>query len=150
MLFFSTQLNKIYITDFQHFRKNAWDNSGAKDAIASATTNLSPQAQDTLNLAKTKIFNRQNVRSPTIFFGIGEEQPFYIEKVPSLITERLRHNVKFFYLNYIAVMVVLFCLTLLISPSAIIGMGLLGFAWMALLKATSEGSMQVKGKSIGM
>ena len=54
---------------------------------------------------------------------------------------------KFFYLNYIAVMVVLFCLTLLISPSAIIGMGLLGFAWMALLKATSEGSMQVKGKS---
>ena len=41
---------------------------------------------------------------------------------------------------------VLFCLTLLISPSAIIGMGLLGFAWVGLLRATSEGSMEVKGK----
>ena len=43
----------------------------------------------------------------------------------------------------------LFCLTLLISPSAIIGMGLLGFAWMAVIRATSEGSMQVKGKFWG-
>lgn len=31
------------------------------------------------------------------------------------------------------------------SPSAIIGLGLLGFAWMAVIKATSEGSLQVKG-----
>jgi len=54
----------------------------------------------------------------------------------------------FFYLNYAAVTAVLFCLTLLISPGAIIGMGVLGFAWMAILKATSEGSMQIKGITI--
>mmetsp|Transcript_4849 Transcript_4849/g.10424 ORF Transcript_4849/g.10424 Transcript_4849/m.10424 type:complete len:243 (-) Transcript_4849:29-757(-) len=128
--------------------KNAWDNSGAKDVIASAQSNLPQGTQDTILLAKTRIFNRQNLRSPTIFFGIGDEQPFYIEKVPSLIAERARHNLSFFYLNYALVTTVLFCLTLLISPSAIIGMGLLGFAWMALLRATSEGSMQVKGITI--
>jgi hypothetical protein len=32
------------------------------------------------------------------------------------------------------------------SPSAIIGLGLLGFAWMAVIKATSEGSVQFKGE----
>ena len=130
----------------QFHRKAAWENSGAKDALANAQSNLPQGTQDTLSLAKSKIFNRQNLRSPTIFFGIGEEQPFYVEKVPSLITERVKHNLSFFYLNYAGVTAVLFCLTLLISPSAIIGIGLLGMAWMAIIRATSEGSMQVKGK----
>ena len=93
------------------------------------------------------MFNRKNLRTPTIFFGIGEEHPFYMERVPSLVAERARHNLSFFYLNYSAVTVLLFSLTLLISPSAIIGIALLGFAWMALIRATSEGSMQVKGES---
>jgi len=128
--------------------KNAWENSGAKDALANAQSNLPQGTQDTLSLAKSKIFNRQNLRSPTIFFGIGEEQPFYVEKVPSLITERVKHNLSFFYLNYAGVTAILFCLTLLISPSAIIGIGLLGMAWMAIIRATSEGSMQVKGVTI--
>ena len=43
--------------------------------------------------------------------------------------------------------VVLFGLTLLISPSAIIGIGLLGFAWLGLIRATAEGSIVVKGMS---
>ena len=97
-------------------------------------------------MAKQKIFNRQNLRSPTVFFGIGEEQAFYVEKVPSLLTERIKHNLSFFYLNYVMVTTLLFCLTLLISPSAIIGIGLLGFAWLAVIRATSEGQMQVKGE----
>ena len=63
-----------------------------------------------------------------------------------MITERIRHNLIFFHLNYVLVTAVLFCLTLLISPSAIIGIGLLGFAWMGVIRATSEGSMQVKGE----
>ena len=42
---------------------------------------------------------------------------------------------------------VLFALTLLISPSAIIGIGLLGFAWLGLIRATAEGSIVVKGTS---
>ena len=115
--------------------------------MAKAQSNLPQGTQDTLAMAKQKVFNRKNLRSPTVFFGIGEEGPFYVEKVPSLITERVRHNLSFFYLNYALVTTVLFCLTLLISPSAIIGIGLLGFFWAALIRATAEGSVQVKGKA---
>lgn len=128
--------------------KNAWDKSGASTYLSSAQQNLPQGAQDTLSLAKSRIFNRSNLRSPTVFFGIGEDTPYYIEKVPSLITARVTHNVSFFYLNYICVTVLLFALTLLISPSAIIGIGLLGMAWLALIRATSEGSVRVKGITI--
>ena len=41
---------------------------------------------------------------------------------------------------------ILFCLTLLISPMTIIGMGLLGGAWMVVIRATNEGSVQIKGE----
>jgi hypothetical protein len=128
--------------------KNAWDKSGAKDVIAKAQSNLPQGTQDTLAIAKQKVFNRKNIRSPTIFFGIGEEGPFYVEKVPSLLTERVRHNLSFFYLNYGMVTTIFFCLTLLISPSAIIGIALLGLGWVALIRATSDGSVQVKGITI--
>ena len=128
--------------------KNAWESSGGSEALSKVQSNLPQGTQDYLSDAKNKVFNRQNLRSPTVFFGIGEEKPFYLERVPSLVSERIRHNISFFYLNYILLTAVLFCLTLLISPSAIIGIGLLGFAWMAVIKATAEGSMQVKGITI--
>lgn len=128
--------------------KNAWENSGAKDVIATASSNLPQGTQDTISLAKEKVFNRKNLRSPTVFFGIGEEQPFYVEKVPSLIAERARHNLSFFYLNYVGVTTILFFLTLLISPSSIIGIGLLGGAWLAVIRATNEGSVQIKGITV--
>eukprot|EP01082_Thalassiosira_pseudonana_P013184 g12483.t1 g12483 contig6:2005434-2006590(-) len=128
--------------------KNAWDSSGGSEVLSSVHSNIPQGTKDYLADAKNKIFNRQHLRSPAVFFGIGEEKPFYLERIPSLVTERLRHNVAFFYLNYILLTAVLFGLTLLISPSAIIGLGLLGFAWMAVIKATSEGSMQVKGITI--
>jgi len=128
--------------------KSAWDKSGASNVLASAQSNLPQGAQDTLAVAKSRIFNRQNLRSPAVFFGIGEEAPFYLERVPSLITSRLQHNLSFFYLNYAAVTALLFCLTLLISPTAIIGIGLLGMAWLALIRATSEGSIKVKGITV--
>mmetsp|Transcript_16578 Transcript_16578/g.34658 ORF Transcript_16578/g.34658 Transcript_16578/m.34658 type:complete len:186 (+) Transcript_16578:76-633(+) len=126
--------------------KNAWESSGGSTALSNIQANLPQGTQDYISDAKSKIFNRKQLRSPTVFFGIGEEKPFYFERVPSLITERLKHNISFFYLNYILITGILFCLTLLISPSAIIGIGLLGFAWMAVIRATAEGSMRVKGK----
>lgn len=78
-------------------------------------------------------------------FGIGEERPFYLEKVPSLLMERIRLNLSLFYLNYMLLMAVMFVLTLLISPSAIIGIGLLALAWMYVVKATQSGSLQIYG-----
>ena len=113
--------------------------------LANVQNNIPQGTKDYIADAKNKIFNRQHLRSPTVFFGMGEEKPFYLERVPSLVTERLRHNLSFFYLNYILITAVLFCLTMITSPSAIIGIGLLAFAWMAVIRATSEGSVQVKG-----
>eukprot|EP00984_Skeletonema_dohrnii_P034370 scaffold33540_cov116-Skeletonema_dohrnii-CCMP3373.AAC.2 len=41
------------------------------------------------------------------------------------------------------------CLLLsLRGPSAIIGIGLLGFAWMAVIRATAEGSVEIKGITV--
>ncbi|KAL3796420.1 hypothetical protein HJC23_004217 [Cyclotella cryptica] len=128
--------------------KNAWESSGGNDVLSTVQSSIPQGTKDYIAGAKSKIFNRQHLRSPTVFFGIGEEKPFYLERVPSLLTERLRHNFSFFYLNYILITAVLFCLTMITSPTAIIGIGLLGFAWMAVIRATSEGSVQVKGITI--
>jgi hypothetical protein len=92
--------------------------------------------------------NRENLKGVTVYFGIGEERPFYVEKVPSLLMERIRLNLSLFYLNYMLLTAVLFVLTLLISPSAIIGIGLLGLAWMYVIKSTQSGSMPIYGTSI--
>lgn len=101
--------------------------------------------KDMLSQTTSKLFNRQALRSPTIFFGIGEERSFYLEKSPPLIAERVKHNISFFYLNYIIMTAVLFVLTVIVSPSALIGMALLGAGWMSVIKATQEGHCEVKG-----
>ena len=59
---------------------------------------------------------------------------------------RLKHNVKFFYLNYAVLTGILFMLTVLVSPSALIGMALLAFAWMSIIKSTDSGEMRIKGE----
>jgi PRA1 family protein len=92
------------------------------------------------------LFQKDHLRGPTVFFGIGEERPFYVEKVPSLLMERLRHNFTFFYLNYMLVTGIFFCLTLLVSPSAIIGIGLLALAWMWLIRASQDGTLRISSK----
>jgi len=94
------------------------------------------------------VFNREHVRGPSLFFGIGEERPFYVEKVPTLLAERLRHNVSFFYLNYFLLVVVFFLLTTVLSPSALVGMALLAAVWMWFIRATQNGSLQVGSVSI--
>jgi len=79
---------------------------------------------------------------------MGEEKPFYLESSPSLIVARLQHNMGFFYLNYFVITATLFVLTLLISPSAIIGIGLLAAAWFVLIRSTQNGSLTIKGITI--
>ena len=92
------------------------------------------------------MFKREHLRSVSVVFGIGEERPFYVEKTPSLLLERLRHNTIFFYLNYMVMTSVLFCLTLLISPGAIIGIGLLALAWVWLIRASQSGALKIGSK----
>ena len=91
------------------------------------------------------MFNREHLRSITIFFGLGEERPFYVEKSPSLLMARLRHNTAFFYLNYMMMFAVLFVLTLVTTPFAIIGIGLLGLAWVYIIRSSQEGILKFYG-----
>jgi hypothetical protein len=94
------------------------------------------------------MFKREHLRSISVVFGIGEERPFYVEKTPSLLVERLRHNMVFFYLNYMVITAVFFCLTLLISPGAIIGIGILAISWMWLIRASQSGSLRIGSKFV--
>ena len=83
-----------------------------------------------------QLFNRQRLRSVSVCFGIGEERPFYVEKAPALLMARVKHNLSFFFMNYLMLTGLLFCLTLLVSPSAIIGIGLLGALWVYAVSYT--------------
>jgi len=122
--------------------------SGGSD-IASTITNALPEStKDYIKETREKMFNRDQLRSPTIFFGIGEEKPFYFERTPSLIVERLQHNVSFFYLNYLLLTAILFALTLLISPSALIGIACLAVGWVSLIRATKDGAFSFQGISL--
>jgi PRA1 family protein len=103
--------------------------------------------KDYIGTASKTMFNREHIRPVTVFFGIGEERPFYVEKSPSLLMARLRHNTTFFYLNYMLMFAVLFMLTLFISPSAIIGIGLLGLAWLYVIRASQDGNLKFYGTS---
>jgi hypothetical protein len=89
------------------------------------------------------IFRREHLRGLAVMFGIGEERPFYVEKNPALLLERLRHNVTFFYLNYFCLTAVLFLVQTLLSPTTLVGAGLLGLAWMSMIRASASGSLLV-------
>ena len=80
-----------------------------------------------------------------MFFGFGEERPFYVEKNPALLMERIRHNLSFFYLNYMLLTAVLFCLMLLTSPLTIIGLAVLAGAWTWVIRSTQGGSLVIGG-----
>lgn len=123
--------------------KDKWESSGASRAVADVYAQVPQGTQDYFASASSQMFNRQHLRPVTVVFGIGEERPFYVEKAPSLLMERVRHNTTFFYLNYMALTAVLFTLTLLITPTAIIGIALLGFAWMYMIRSSTNGHVKI-------
>jgi PRA1 family protein len=89
------------------------------------------------------MFKREHFRGPSVFFGFGEERAFYVEKIPSLLLDRIKHNVTFFYFNYMVIIGIMFCMTLLVSPSALIGIGILVAAWFWLVRASQDGSIRI-------
>lgn len=123
--------------------KDAFTKHGGNEAIASVSGAIPQGTKDYFTQARSKFFNRDHIRSISVFFGVGEEKPFYLEKTPSLLISRVQHNVSFFYMNYSLLTAVMFCLTLIISPGAIIGIGLLGVAWLSIIRATASGSLQI-------
>jgi len=90
-----------------------------------------------------QLFSRDRLRSIYVCFGIGEERAFYIEKTPSLLVARVKHNAQFFYLNYLLMSAVIFGLTLFVTPSAIIGIAILAAGWVYIIRASQSGSLQI-------
>lgn len=123
--------------------KEKWDSSGGNEMIGRVSASIPQGTKDSLMNASNNLFNRQHLRSITVFFGMGEERPFYVEKSPVLLTARLRHNVKFFYLNYMIVFAILFILTMITSFSTMIGLVCLGGAWLYVIKASDGGTLKL-------
>lgn len=119
-----------------------WQGSKGEEVLNGVTASVSQETKDYLNDAKSRFFNPAFIRSPKVFFGIGEDRPFFFEKGPQPLMGRLKHNVVYFYLNYFLITAIIFILTLLTSR-AIIGFVLLALAWVSFFKATSSGSISL-------
>lgn len=136
------------ITNMVSTAKDSFNKSGGNEVLSSVKASIPKGAQDYLANAKSKFINREHIRPISVFFGIGEESPFYVEKNPSLIVSRVKHNIQFFYMNYIILFSVLFCLTMITSPTTLICLGLLGAAWGSMLRYTGEGSVELYGITV--
>lgn len=120
-------------------RKEKWDASGANEAVGRVSANIPESTKQYVG----KVFKREHLRGPSVYFGFGEERPFYVEKNPSLLVERLRHNVTFFYLNYLLLTGVLFCLSTLLSPTTLVGVAVLAAVWMWMIRASVDGNVVI-------
>jgi len=128
--------------------KQKWDSSGGSEVVSNVSSSLPQGLKDNIEQAKAQIFTKGKIRSPLVFFGMGEEKPFYVERSIPLIMARLQHNASFFLLNYVLVTLMLFVLTLVVSPGPIVGLALLGVAWLSVIKATQSGSASLRGITI--
>eukprot|EP00980_Cylindrotheca_fusiformis_P011855 scaffold2817_cov130-Cylindrotheca_fusiformis.AAC.10 len=132
-------------------RKEKWDSSGANEAMNRMAASVPQGTKDYLSTTTGQLFNRDRLRSFSLCFGIGEERPFYVEKIPSLLVARVKHNLTFFYMNYVmftGLLFCLFCLKLFVDPTAIIGFCLLGALWAYVIRQTRSGSLVVLGLRI--
>merc|ERR1711971_430255 len=119
-----------------------WQGSKGEEVLNGVTASVSQETKDFINDKKARLFNPAYIRSPKVFFGIGEDKPFFFEKGPQLLADRLKHNTVYFYLNYFTIFAIIFILTLLTSR-AIIGFVLLALAWVSFFKITASGSISV-------
>lgn len=123
--------------------KEKWDSSGANDAVSKFSASIPDSTKNYISETTGQLFSRERLRTVSVCFGIGEERAFYVEKNPSLLIARIKHNIQFFYLNYLLLSAVFFVLTLFVTPSAIIGIALLGAAWAYIIRATQSGSLKI-------
>mmetsp|Transcript_14975 Transcript_14975/g.22109 ORF Transcript_14975/g.22109 Transcript_14975/m.22109 type:complete len:231 (-) Transcript_14975:109-801(-) len=128
--------------------KQKWSESSAPEYLNTVSSSIPQETKDFVSGARQRYLNPKHIRSPKVYVGLGEERPFYLEKSPSLLGSRVKHNFQYFYLNYIIIAAILFVMTLMISPTAIIGVVLVVGAWMFTLKATQSGSVTVRGITI--
>jgi len=124
------------------FMDSATDNfhkSGGSDFVSNISATMTQETRDYISeTRKSHIFNYDQLRSLMVFFGMGEERPFYFES--SLIFQRVPYNLSFFYFNYILMTVILFAFTVMVNPFVLLSIAGLGFVWLRLLVATKDGA----------
>jgi len=129
--------------------KEKWDSSTVNKAVNSATGSVPQGTKDFLASTTGKLFDRKNLRGFKACFGIGEEKPFSFEMSFQPVKERVTNNLTFFYLNYLLLGALLFCLTMVVSPSAIIGIGALVVVWYLFIQRAKQGkTIVILGKEI--
>ena len=128
-------------------RKDKWDSSGGNEMVSRVSSSIPQGTKDYISTAGQKLFARKHLRSFTVFFGIGEERAFYVERSPSLLMARLQHNLSFFYLNYMLIFGVLFVLTMLTSVRTMFYLSLLAVAWVYVVRVSQDGGLKIYGKN---
>lgn len=115
----------------------------AKQTMNQVSGAMPAEAKSAIQSAKEHIWDSDELRSLSMFFGIGESNTFSIAINPTILCPRLKNNLFFFYLNYILLTAIVFCVILLatvLNPTSLIMLGALGLGWFVVLQATSEGS----------
>jgi len=109
--------------------------------VSNFSASIPDSTKNYISQTTGQFFARERLRPISVVFGIGEERAFYVEKTPSLLVARVKHNAQFFYLNYTLMLAVLFGLTLFVTPSAIIGIAILAAGWVYIIRASQSGSL---------
>ena len=113
----------------------------AEDGYQQPSSTLLGMNEDMTARAQ-QIFQRENLRGGGDFFG-----GFSVVLAPPQLMERARHNLRYFFLNYMVLTAAVFCATLLVSPRSIIGIAVLGAMWIGVSRL--DAPMQVQRVATG-
>mmetsp|Transcript_27972 Transcript_27972/g.41238 ORF Transcript_27972/g.41238 Transcript_27972/m.41238 type:complete len:263 (-) Transcript_27972:1440-2228(-) len=134
----------IFVYNIWNYIKKKWSESRGPEAVGWALSKIPKETKDSLIKWSEHFFDPKNLRSFQLFFGTGEKCPFFIKRDFSHIRARVAHNLKFFYLNYVAIAVSIFSVAFVTSPAAIVFIFFLS-AWTLALKLTEDGSLAIRG-----
>ncbi|CAB9523377.1 expressed unknown protein [Seminavis robusta] len=84
------------------------------------------------------IFSRENLRSPAVVLGSGEDQAFSLVLSPPSLLERIRHNIGFYYLNYLFLTAAIFLLNVFFSPGSWMAMLFLAVLWVGMVNTITD------------
>ncbi|GMH65597.1 hypothetical protein TrVE_jg9485 [Triparma verrucosa] len=125
--------------------QSKWASSSGPTHVSKITSSLPDSVKSRASTLTSTYFNMRYFRSPKVYLGMGEDKPFYVETNVGLNVDRVKHNLTYFYLNYIFLTFLLFALTLMISPSSLISIAILAFAWFYVLKVTADDGYSIGG-----
>lgn len=125
-------------------RKRKWSESHGPDAMEWVSSKIPKETKDSFTKWSERFFDPVNLRSLQVFCGTGEQRPFYIKRGEfRQIRTRVSLNLKFFYLNYVAIAASVLGVAFVTSSAVLVLIFLLG-VWALALKLTKGGSLAVR------